>query len=505
MADPIAPPNSFQSDPVAHVDVTGVPPQPDQAPQTEQSFVPKEVLDAAATLSGKGTPDQNVATGKAIEKAAKDAPYLHMNEQMQLPGMIFSALKGDLAGVWKYYNGGPVQYETARGADGKFYQKGYNANGFNGEYKTVDGQHTLDQDEINALNDRGGALSGRDAAILKSARYDNFDMVNKAYQAGSITSGHTAFANAIAAASLANDKFNLSQQGINEIKLIRSGVLNTIANLSPEKRALLVQGVNAFNTANTSKGNTGNFDVTANAGKNDTNSKSVGGSVAGSLGAVIPPGPAGAPGAPKGPELSVSGNENRTAQTNTGVHVGQAGGSTNSTQTGSQIQSTIASNIAAQLQGAMSPEDFMHFARLQGIMGQVNNLAAKEPTEAYAPGHQSVEVLDPSIAGENNLIKNLVQHQQNASLSAAYADSVNRAWQQMGKTGEIKNARDMYNDFANSDQFKGILNSYKEKEENDNSVGHVWDKLTPEQQAQAKAARRVKGAKYVDIKTNQLQ
>jgi hypothetical protein len=482
------PPTEVQSDPVAHVDV------PENNDVVSQ--VPKELPSIVKVLSGKGTPEDNLAASSGIQKQANATPYVHENEQMQLPGMIISALKGDLMGVWKYYNGGPVQDEQARGADGKIYKKSYNANGFNGRIKNADGKE-LSQDEIQALNDKGGVLSGRDAAILKGANYDNLNVIQKAVRDGALTQSQGAYANSLASARSSTAIHNLAQQIINTTESIKNPqALNAIANLSPDQRALLFKYVTDFKTAGQSKGQTSGFGTSANANNNQANSLSVGGSLGGSIPGSVQPLQEGG----KGLGVKVDTNVNNTAQNSFGTNASQQAGTTQSQQQGNQAQATIASQVNALTAGAMSPEDFQHFVRLQELNDQLKLANSKVPQDSFAPGYTPAADVDVTMAGRDNILKAMVQHQKNAALNAAFADKVNRDWQEMGRTGQVKDGVTMANEFANSDHAKGIFNSYNEKELQDLSG---INRIPVEERAKHIRPKKA-GLPYVDITTNKL-
>lgn len=442
------PPIEVQSDPVAHVDV------PENNDVVSQ--VPKELPSIVKVLTGKGTPEDNLAASNGIQKQANATPYIHENEQIQLPGMIASALKGDLMGLWKYYNGGPVQYEQARGADGKYYQKAYNANGFNGRIKDADGKE-LSKDEIQAINDKGGILSGRDALILKGANYDNLGVIQKAVRDGALTQTQGAYGNALASARANTSIHNLAQQIINETHGIKNPqTLDAVANLSPDKRALLFKFVQDYQTAGQSKGQTTGTGISANAGNNQANSQSVNGSLNGNVPGSVAPTANNATGLGGNVGVGV----NNTAQNNFGTNASQQSGTTQSQQQGNQAQATIASQIMALTGGAMTPEDFQHFVRLQKLNEQLKAANSSVPPDTYAPGYTPAADVDVTLAGRDNILKSMAQHQKNAALNFAFADKINRDWQEMGRTGQIKDGVTMANEFANSDLAKGIENTF---------------------------------------------
>ena len=485
------PPIEIQSDPVAHVDV---PEQKDEV--TAQ--VPKELPSIVKVLTGKGSPEDNIAASNGIQKQANATPYVHENEQMQLPGMIASALKGDLMGVWKYYNGGPVQYEQARGADGKVYLKGYNANGFNGRIVRNEDNKELSQDEINGLNQKGGILSGRDAVILKGSNYDNLNVIQKAVRDGALTQSQAAYANSLAAAKSSTAIHNLAQQIINETHGIKNPqTLDAIANLSPDKRAQLFKFVQDFQTAGQSKGQTTGTGVSANAGNNQANSLSVNGIISGNVpGSVAPIADGGT-----GIGGKVGAGVNNTAQNNFGTNASQQAGTTQSQQQGNQAQATIASQIMALTGGAMTPEDFQRFMRLQQLNEQLRAANAKVPQDAFAPGYTPAPEVDVTLAGRDNILKAMSQHQKNAALNAAFADKVNRDWQEMGRTGQVKDGVTIANEFADSDLAKGIDNTYDLKTIEDKKA---LDKNLTRAEILKKRKQLMQNAPLFDELTHQL-
>ena len=181
----------------------------------------------------------------------------------------------------------------------------------------------------------------------------------------------------------------------------------------------------------------------------------------------------------------------------TGLGQTTAGGSASEANTAQassgltdQVQRNLQAAIENELQGVIkNPKDFYSWIRLQAL-DQENQANYKNiPDAVKPPGWENIPDQNPQLAGSQAIMANRVGQQRNNALMAAWSNELYKAQRRQAETGETFDLNKLASEFQQSNLFKGINNTYK-------------NKLAKEITGQEPAYQA--GEYYVDPKTHRL-
>jgi hypothetical protein len=418
--------------------------------------------------------ENNIKVAQVIENKNKEDLTGHINTQTQWGGVLASLLSHDYKGVWRYYNGGPKEYEEAYSPTHGYAVKEFNANGFTGRYfkKNEKGElSALDPNVINEIEKKGGYfISKKDTTASSDPRYQGASSLAKQAMTGAPQIVLDQYTTAAQTANKASAYANLLQNRQNIIlrkdangKPVNTW-LDTVSKLGPNELQKLYEAQNEYKTlsknltANQRAGNAANVQLS------DTESKKLGiqGNVGFGQNQLSPEG-AIAPSVGLGGSggISSSGSNAVGTSATTGAETGQTSGLTSQIQQQfiNKVQSIIGAKIA-------SPEQFSDLQSYLSTTAEINNLASSLDLENKAPGTTSVsKMYDPLLTGRKNLMMQDLQGQKNAALLSSWESFLAK---RINETNGQPGTRDqLAEEFSRTNTVKGINYHY------DNSMNTV--------------------------------
>jgi hypothetical protein len=407
--------------------------------------------------------ENNQKVAKVIEDKNKEDLTGHINTQTQWGGVLASLLSRNYMGAWKFYNGGPKEYEEAFSPVHGYAVKEFNANGFTGRYfkKNDKGELApLDPNVINDIEKKGGYfISKRDTTASNDARYQGASDLAKQAMTGAPQIVLNQYKTAAETANKASSYANLLQN--RQAILLRKDAngqftntfLDKIGHLNPAQLADLYQAQIEFKTLNKNLSTSQRAGNAANVQLTDTENKKLG--LQGNLGfgqnqlspegAIAPSVGGGLTGG-----LSTSGTNAVGTSATTGAETGQSQGITNQIQ--QQFLNKVQSIIGEQIK---TPQQFSDLQNYLSTTAEINNLASSLDLENKAPGTTAVsKIYDPLLSGRKNILLQDLQGQKNASLLASWESFLAK---RINETNGQPSSRDqLAEEFAKTNTAKGI-------------------------------------------------
>ena len=399
----------------------------------DQQNIPVDTTPIAPIISAMsgGGPQANIAASKLINKKIEDDTVGHANTQTQWAPLIVNVLAGNMGSALKYFNGGPTREVEAYGPSGDKYIKEYNQRGVTGRVFDAQGNQ-LSVDKIKEL-DKVGLISSEDLTPAQKGEF----------QAGvtNETAAAAALRNPALAGYQAAQRAAVTSAGVANLYQERSNIaknskwLDTVQNLSPEKRSALFQVIssqsNISSGTTTETGKTGSASAGGQAGQGKTQS------ISGEAGFGVNPAGVGAGGTSvNGPKIGGAVGAGGSAFTQ-GQVSGSAGASNQAgttSSTGNQLQSNLKSQIESLLQSKLDDKDFSNMQRYIQISNQIDQSNAKRQTDQIVPGVTPVPQQDYLTSGRRNSVLADIQGMKNEALTAAWNKFLAQKTHQLGGT-----------------------------------------------------------------------
>ena len=184
MPEAIAPPQMDLDNQPVNIINPVAPPTAAKAPAAQPPVTDAGQIQVTALKNAFEGGDNKKVADLIVQKNKADEEG-HINTHMQVPGMLASALKGDWMGVWRYYNGGPTNFEEGTTATGEKVYKQYNANGFTGEMASGTNFKPLSQRERAEFETvKGGVITKRDRTAIEGSAFKNIQAIDIAAKQG---------------------------------------------------------------------------------------------------------------------------------------------------------------------------------------------------------------------------------------------------------------------------------------------------------------------------------
>lgn len=366
----------------------------------------------------------------------------HINTHMQVPGMLASALKGDWLGVWRYYNGGPTNFEEGVTATGEKVYKQYNANGFTGNmadgktFKPLSERQRLEYEDV-----KGGVVTKRDRTAIEGTAFKNISAIDIAAKQGLALPVVEAMKKSYETSQVASQTNNKISQNIDRLK--NHPILDVISKLTSDQRKDVFGFTQTMGTTSTGEttGVSGSKAVSATGQKTGT----AGGGAGGSMGRK------GGPNANVEGNLSATELKSATASENNAAEAG-----TTASNARQNIENMI-TKIQKYTQGAIkTPAELDAVRAFLQDQATINEVNANLAPQNRAPGVVSVPPIEMGMQSRKDAIANSYDMQRNNALDSAWA-AFTAHKVRSGELGDNQANRD---EFMQSKTFQGINYKY---------------------------------------------
>jgi hypothetical protein len=475
-------PTSVQLSPVTPDTVPSLSPIPPTPKISEQSVIntlttpdtsnplDKQSTDAVQTMRNWVTnpnAENNQKVSDVIIKKNDIDKTAHINTQTQWDGVLMSLLSNDIKGAFKYYNGGPKEYEEAYSPTHGYAVKEYNLVGFTGRYFTKDKNGALtpiDPQLINDIEKKGGYfINRRDTTALQDARYKGASELAQLAMTGApkivLQQYQTAAdvgAKAAGYANLVKNRTDIFTKRDANGKLTNSWV-DAVSALKPEEFKDLYQANQQYITLNQNLSSGLRGGNAAGVQTSDTNANKIGGQFGGGFGSgqlnpnggISPSLNANITGG-----ISNSATNGITVNQTTGAESASSAGTTNQIQ--QQFRNKVESIIGSKIN---TPQEFQDLQRYLSLTNEINSVASTLDLENKAPGTVPVtKMYDPLLTGRKNLLLQDQQAIKNAAITAYWESFLYRKINE--NNGQVGSRDQLAEEFANTNTIKGINHLY---------------------------------------------
>lgn len=419
---------------------------------------PERFKQVVQDVSSVQQPESRVRLAQAIVEQDKENEVYRPNQKTQWDKVLVNVLSRNYNEALKWFNGGGVKEEEARDMNNNLFFKEVNELGFTGRIRDGRTGKLLGNNEMKALDSRGGVFTQNDDKALKTLPWQNGQYNSRLANNGLTSALQLATNDAYNAARTAGS----SNQNIDEQLQLTQGLrptLDYISKLPADRRQKLLGYISRLNQIGQTSGTSAESARGAQAGTQQQVGGSAGVGIGGSgvgEGGIAPTGVAG--------RLSGNVGANTSAGAQTGVTGREQTGATTGASSSLQEQQNLQSAIMQELQGVIKgPEQFQQFMRLQSLNAANDAALQNIPAHALPPTWNSVPGTDAMVAGADSLIANRVNQQRNNALMAAWTKELFNAQREMAKTGKVFDKEELSNKFMGSDVFKAINNTFEYK------------------------------------------
>lgn len=441
MPEAIAPPQMDLDNQPVNVINPVAPPTVAKAPVVQPAVTDAGQIQVTALKNAFEGGDNKKVADLIVQKNKADEEG-HINTHMQVPGMLASALKGDWMGVWRYYNGGPTNFEEGTTATGEKVYKQYNANGFTGEMASGTNFKPLSQRERAEFETvKGGVITKRDRTAIEGSAFKNIQAIDIAAKQGLALPVVEAMKKSYETSQVASQTNNKITQNIDRLK--NHPILDVISKLTPEQRKDVFGFTQTMGTTATGKttGESGSKSVSATDQKTGSGNLGAGGAI----------GRKGGPNASAEGGLAASNTKSATATENNAAEAG-----TTDSNARQNIE-TMITKIQKYTQGAIkTPAELDAVRAFLQDQATINQVNASIAPENRAPGVVSVPSIEMGMQSRKDAIANSYDMQRNNALDSAWAAFVAHKV----RSGDLGDNQANSEEFMQSKTFQGIKYKY---------------------------------------------